>query len=180
MNLVIKKVDATNLQQAIDLQKTLFPHDNGANDLRRAVNQELDDWRNIWEYYIGYIDETPVGITGIYDYKEYPSDAWLGWFGVLSKYRRKGIGQQLFNTIKQKAKELGYDNFRLYTNNYDNADAINLYTKQNMTQEKYDNPDDKNFLDAGRTFVFSISLDGTDVQKWNNKKLYLSEHAKNN
>ena len=43
------------------------------------------------DYYIVFHNDIPIGVTGIYSYHEYPDDAWLGWFGILDKYRNKYV-----------------------------------------------------------------------------------------
>lgn len=43
------------------------------------------------DYYIVFHNDIPIGVTGIYSYHEYPDDAWLGWFGILDKYRNKRL-----------------------------------------------------------------------------------------
>ena len=45
------------------------------------------------------------GVTGIYSYNEYPDDAWLGWYGILPKYRSKGYGSIVFDKTVELAKK---------------------------------------------------------------------------
>lgn len=65
------------------------------------------------DYYIVYLENIPIGVTGIYSYNEYPEDAWLGWFGILEEYRNNGYGGIILDkTIelarKKDMQNLGY------------------------------------------------------------------------
>lgn len=44
------------------------------------------------DYSIVYLNDEPIGVTGIYSYLEYSNTAWHGWFGILDNYRQKGLG----------------------------------------------------------------------------------------
>lgn len=58
---------------------------------------------------------------------------WLGWFGVLNEFRRKGYGQQILidtiNMAKDLAKKYPIKYFRLYTSEKDDSIAQPLYYK---------------------------------------------------
>ncbi len=120
-----------------------------------------------------------VGIVGLYSYKAYPKEAWLGWFGVLQQFRRKGFGTQLFEFAKNQAKNEGFENLRLYTDDIDNFDATKFYDKMGMDCEIYDNSNDKHF-EVGKTLIYSLSLCGKKVEAWNNRDLFLNLHEKQN
>lgn len=72
-----------------------------------------------------------------------------------------------------KAKELGFKNFRLYTDVVDNNIAANLYRKMGMIEEEYV----KEILREKYT-IFSKSLILDRVEKWNNRMLFFEEQEK--
>ena len=126
-------------------------------------------------YFLAKVDGKVVGITGIYSYKIYPKDAWLGWFGVIDKERRKGYATEIINFTIEKAKEMGFETIRLYTDEEDNKDAVKFYEKLGMQSEIYDNAEDKHF-EISKTLIFSKSLTQKPLEKWDNKNLFIGVH----
>ena len=86
-----EKLTYDNLDIATKIQNEIFPEEDGRTNYIEAI--EKDSYRKEMEYYIAYVNDKPVGVTGLYVYHEYPTDAWLGWFGVLEKYRNHGYGR---------------------------------------------------------------------------------------
>lgn len=163
-----------NLDLACEIQNAIFPEEDARNNFIEQI--EKDPYRKEMEYYICYYDNTPVGVSGIYSYHEYPTDAWLGWYGVLEKKRCQGIGSLILEKTMDIAKKKGYENFRLYTDEYA-KDAHKIYKKHGMIGEKYDNPLDKdNYLDWD-IYIYSVGLNGNKVDAWNNKNLGLKEQS---
>lgn len=172
--MIIKLVDFNNYEEAIKIQNEIFPHEDGTINILASLDRDLfmketgifyeDD--NV-KYYIAYINNESLGITGIYHYQE--DEAWLAWFGILPQYRHKGYGEQLLEETIKIVKEQGYKTFRLYTDKVENAKAIKLYEKLGFIGEKYSV--ERLSYDC---WIYSKSLYDNDVELWNNKNLNLS------
>ena len=169
------RITKDNLEIACRVQNDIFPVEDARENYIEMVNQ--DPYRKELDYYIVYLDETPIGVTGIYSYYEYPDDAWLGWFGILKQYRHKGYGGLVLDKTIELAREKGYKNFRLYTDEYAKS-AHKLYESRGLIGELYDNQDDKIEGFDGDIYVYSISLIGEEIDLWNNKVLGLKEQGK--
>ena len=128
------------------------------------------------DYKIVYLEDEPIGITGIYSYKEYPNDAWLGWFGILSKFRNRGYGKIVLEKSIELAKSKGYKTFRLYTDEYA-VEAHKLYEKIGMIKESYSRDDDKDEYFIADIYIYSKSLNDEKLELWNNKFLGLKEQG---
>lgn len=172
------ELDEQNLEQAIKIQNEIFPVENGSQDIRDSLYSR-PEYYSVLRYWLPKIGDEIVGICGVYSYTEYPRDAWLGWFGVLEQYRRKGYATQIMNFCMQKAKEMGFDTFRLYTDEQDNINAVKLYQKLGMISEVYDNPEDNHF-EISKTLIFSKNVTGDKTTLWDNKNLYLNVHDEKN
>lgn len=169
-----ERIDIDNLELACKIQNEIFPEEDGRQNFVEQINK--DPYRKEQDYYIVYVNDTPVGVTGIYSYHEYPESAWLGWFGILEKYRHNGYGKMALDKTIELAKEKQYTRFRLYTDEFA-TDAHKLYESRGLIKEEYDNPDDKdNYIDA-RIFIYSKSLNAEPLEKWNNKILGLKEQS---
>lgn len=129
------------------------------------------------DYYVVYLDSTPVGVTGIYSYNEYPDDAWLGWFGILNKYRGHGIWSIVLDKTIEFSKGKWYRNFRLYTDEFAKV-AHRLYESHWLVKEIYDRPDDKDEYFHADIYIYSISLTGNQIELRDNKLLGLKEQSK--
>ena len=111
------------------------------------------------EYYFGYENNAIIGICGVY--ADQPDECWLGWFGVLPQYRRKGYATAILSLLIKIMKNYGYKVCRIYTDIVTNKDAVCLYTKQGFKQ-------DSAYL--GNIITMSKSLDGVTIaKKWNGK-----------
>jgi len=65
-----------------------------------------------WEIYLAIAESQTIGITGLYRLPEAPlTEAWLGWFGVLRRARRRRHGSTLLALTVQRALELGASDF---------------------------------------------------------------------
>ena len=167
-----KVIDNKNIDIAVEIQKIIFPMDPGEKALRIAANNKCYSDLSMLKYWLVENKGKVIGICGLYSYKSTPKDVWLGWFGVLEDERGKGYGKEILNYMIQSAKDLGYENFRLYTDEIANEKAIKLYEKIGMTREEYLNPEDKHFK-FSNTLIFSKSLVKDTVDLWNNKNLFL-------
>ena len=172
-------LDKSNIEYAIKIQKDIFPLENGSEDLKETIDNKLPSHQFLQKYWLAKIDDKYVGICGLYAYNSAPKDAWLGWFGVVEDERGKGLATKILKFAMEQAKNLGFETFRLYTDEEDNSSAINLYNKFGMISEIYDNPEDLHF-EISKTLIFSTSLTEKPTTLWNNKNLYLGAHDKKN
>ena len=166
-------VDTSNYKEAIKIQNSIFPSENGAINILASLDRDLfmkvsglyyeDDHV---KYYLAKEDGKYVGITGIYYYDL--DSAWLAWFGVLEEYRKKGIGRELLRKTCSLALSKGFKNMRLYTDFVGNHDAIHLYESEGFIGEKY--TFEKLAYDCR---IYSKSLIDNNVNLWNNKNLNL-------
>lgn len=172
-----KPVCKENLVVAIQIQKALFPQEEGKQDLIDSMNHTQPPHQFLQKHWVAYLEKQPVGIVGIYAYKAYPKDAWLGWYGVLQEFRKRGFGKEIFEFAKNEAVKLGFENLRLYTDEEDNYIATKLYEKFGMESEYYKNPEDK-YYTKSRVLIYSTSLTDKPCEKWNSKNLSLGDHDK--
>lgn len=175
MNIYLKKITSDNLSIASKVQNELFPGEDGTINYIECI--EKNPYRKEQDFYIAYDGDVPIGVTGIYSYHEYPLDAWLGWFGILPEFRKKGYGSIVFDETVSLAKQKGYKSFRLYSEEYF-TDAHRLYRSKGMISEIYDNIDDKDPYEPDvTTLIFSMSLTDEKIELWNNKILGLKEQG---
>ena len=178
-SLIFEIISEENINVATEIQNTIFPKENGFLNFKCSIDEEFykDLYNgNVREKMIFWIcknqKEESVGITGIYSYFEYPDDAWLGWYGVLPEHQKKGYGKQILLQTMEKAKEMGFKNFRLYTDLVDNKVAVGLYRKLGMIEEPYLAED---MGEGNETYIFSKSLDSSPSEKLGNRMLFLKE-----
>jgi len=169
-----KKIDKDNLELACKIQNEIFPKEDARQNYIEQINKA--SYRKEIDYYIVYNGNTPIGVTGIYSYPEYSNIAWLGWFGILEKFRNNGYGSIALDKTIELAKVKGYREFRLYTDEYATI-AHKLYASRGLIKELYDNPNDKDkYIDA-KIYIYSKNLDNSPISKWNNKLLGLKEQS---
>lgn len=173
-----EKVTSQNINIAIKIQNRIFPLEDGFNDLNESINQSKK-YFDVLEYYLIQNGEYYVGITGIYSHKEYPEDAWIGWFGILPMFRRKHYGLQAMEFIKNRAIELGFKTLRLYTDDKYNYVSTHLFERFGMISEIYEAEEGK-YYKIGNMLIYSLSLDGKEIELWNNKNIFLEEHEMKN
>lgn len=173
-NIVLKRIDKANLELACKIQNEIFPQENARQNYIEQINK--DSYRKEQDYYIVYLDETPIGVTGLYSYHEYPENAWLGWFGILEKYRNNGYGSAVLDKTIKLAKEKNYTKFRLYTDEYAKL-AHKLYKSKGLIEEPYDNKDDKDEYFDAKIYIYSLSLTDDPIDLWNNKTIGLKEQG---
>lgn len=171
-NIIFERVNKDNLEIVCKVQNEIFPEEDGRENYIEAINK--DPYRKELDYYVVYLEDTPIGVTGIYSYHEYPLDAWLGWFGILEKYRRHGYGGKVLDMTINLAKNKGYKNFRLYTDEFA-KDAHKLYESRGLIKENYTREGNKSEYFSSKTYIYSISLTDDKIELWNNKMLWLKE-----
>lgn len=167
-------ITESNLDLAVKVQNEIFPEEDGKQNFIDSINK--DPYRKELTYYLVFDGDTPVGVSGLYSYHEYPDDSWLGWYGVLEKYRGKGYGSKIFDHFEKTSKEKGYKSIRLYTDINMYKDAINLYYKKGMISEKYENEKEDEST-RKTTLIFSKSLTDKETELWNNKYLELIDQS---
>ncbi len=169
-----ERITWDNLELACKIQNEIFPEEDGRQNFIEQIQK--DPYRKEQDYYIVYLDEEPIGITGIYSYHEYPENAWLGWFGILNQYRKRGYGGRVLDKTIELAKEKGYTKFRLYTDEYAKS-AHKLYKSRGLVAELYDNKEDKDEFFIADIYIYSLSLTNEPIDLWNNKILGLKEQG---
>lgn len=173
-NIRFERIDKNNFKLASTIQNEIFNGEDGSQNYIEQINKD-PSWKE-QDYYLVYVGKRPIGITGIYSYHEYPDVAWLGWFGVLKKERNKGYGSLILDKTIELAKEKGYKEFRLYTDEYA-KDAHKLYEKRGMIKELYDNKNDQDQYFSAKVYIYSKSLIKKEIDLWNNKKIGLKEQG---
>ncbi len=175
----LKSVDRTNYKEAIRIQNSIFPHENGALNILASLDRDLfikvsglayPDHRV--RYWLADTGGTAAGISGLYHYGGEPDDVWLGWFGILAEYRQRGYGRELLELTMRKAASEGFRCLRLYTDYRDNHDAVRLYEALGFAGEKYtaeELPYDCR--------IYSKHLCGGEAIPWDNRYLDLSRQA---
>ena len=169
-NIIFKKIDNDNLELAVKVQNAIFPLEDARENYIDQINK--NPYRKEIDYYIIFLDDIPIGVTGIYSYNEYPTDAWLGWFGILEEYRNHGYGSKVLDMTIDMAVNKGYKNFRVYTDEYATI-AHKLYESRGLIKEPYDREDDKDEYFNADIYIYSKSLTLDKVELWNNKLLGL-------
>jgi len=173
-----EKVTKKNIKQAIKIQNRIFPLEDGVDDLNESIKNS-DRYFDFLEYYLVHDGEYYVGITGVYSHKEYPEDAWVGWYGILPAFRRRGYGTEVMYFTKEKAKQKGFKHLRLYADDKSNYISIQLFEKLDMVKEYYTKEQGK-YYQVGNMLIYSWSLTNEKVELWNNKLLFLEEHEMKN
>lgn len=171
-------VNKENSINAIRIQQSIFPLENGKQDILESLQQNKKHYQFLQYYLIKY-EEKFIGISGLYCYNEYPKDAWMAWFGVLPIYRRNGIGTKTLEFLKKIAKKYKFENLRVYTDSNSNHYACKLYDKFFQYKEIYLNEKGK-YYQVGDTLIYSTSLTTKKVEPWKDKCLFLESHENTN
>lgn len=169
------EVNKDNYQAAIEIQRSIFPNEDGALNIIASVNRELFQKVSGLEYpddhvkyFLAELGGKYIGITGIYYYNFSPDSAWIAWYGILKEYRNQGLGKELLEKTERIAKNRGFKNIRLYTDYIENQRAIKVYEKAGFVGEKY--TAERLAYDCR---IYSKSLIDSVVPLWNNRKLDL-------
>lgn len=167
-----EELNKDNIKLAAKLQYEIFPNSSSYSVYKSIVTGETEDFYRI---YIAYIEDKPVGITGIYEIPEYPDTAWVCWFGIKKEYRKLGYGKQIFDYTIKIAKSYHKKYLRLYTFEILNEEAQEFYKKNMHLGEYYYNEKEHEEIYEGKPKIFSISLCNEKVELWNNKFINISE-----
>ncbi len=139
MNIYFELLSKDNYEESLDVLNKIFPDD--VEIARRHYDEFLDKnnpaWRDerFWQYYVVKGDDKKIiALTGLYNsYKHEPGDIWLGWYGVLPDYRGKGVGREVLKLTMEKAREMGYKKFKLWTTtDTGEENAQRLYDDMNI------------------------------------------------
>lgn len=157
-----------NIIEATDLELTIFPEICAYLSYKNSLENDND-------YYIVYYKDEICGITGLYSdsrLKE-PDTIWMGWYGILPKFRKRGLGKQILTDTIAEARYRGYKTLRLYTSVTLCEDAQPLYDKVLDLGEDY-------LLEERelRRRVYSKSLSDDKVTPWGDRNLFLDENRR--
>lgn len=165
-NARIKYVEITmqNILLATQTEMEIFPGACGYLSYYNAINRGEP-------YFLVYFDGEVVGVTGLYREERLgeKNTCWLGWYGLLPKYRNMGLGKTVLLDSIEEAKKRGYDTFRLYTSVLHCPEACILYDKVMDIGEDYTLEESE-----VQRRVYSKSLTDNKVVPWNNRYLYLT------
>ena len=167
-----KLITEQDLDCIIKIQHEIFPKYSAKINYIESISGITNN-----EYYIVYLNNIPIGITGIYTYPIDPESAWLGWFGIREPYRCKGYGSKVIQHFEYLAKTRGFKYVRLYTDKNNNFTAINFYKANGYTYEDYNNENDY-LAKKYPTIIFSKSLGDYPLVRWNNRNINLTDQLK--
>lgn len=177
-NLDIKIVDFHNAEDAIEVQRSIFNEDGLLNILDSLDYELFLSLTNLpypndhVKYFLAYLNDKPIAITGLYYYPNYEDEMWLAWFGVLPEYQGRGYGKEVLKWSIAKSISEGKKVLRLYTDETNMQKATNLYKKMGFISEKYT----KENLDYN-CYIYSKSLTDEPVTLWNNRFLGLASQS---
>ena len=177
---MLKYIEITNknIEYATKIQMEIFPNECGYQYFKDVIDRNLEYQKN----YLVYDNNIVIGVTGLYSSEDISitNSIWLGWFGVLEEFRRKGKGREiLLDTIKKAndfSQKYPIKFFRLYTSEIDNPTALILYDKVMDLKEYYNNSKDFNYNNT--CIIYSKSLKGDKVKKWDNQFLNIKGFIK--
>lgn len=170
--LTFKEINKDNIKIAAKLQYEIFPNSNAYLVYKSQIKSERKD---LYIGYIAYMEDKPIGVTGIYEIPEYSDTVWLSWFGIKKEYRKLGYGKQIFDYTIEIAKSYHKKYLRLYTFEIWNNEAQKFYKRNMDLEENYYNDKEEEELFEGKPKIFSISLCNEKVEPWNNKYINISE-----
>ncbi len=167
-----EEITKNNISVAARLQYEIFPNSSAYSVYKSKITGER---KGLYIGYIAYMEDVPIGVTGIYEIPEYPDTVWLSWFGIKTEYRKLGYGKQIFDYTIEKAKNLNRKYLRLYSFEIWNNEAQEFYKRNMDLGEYYYNDKENKDIFEGKPKVFSISLCDEKVELWNNKFINISE-----
>lgn len=175
MKLQYVLVDKNNIDLAVKIQNIIFPTEDASRQYHLSLTG--DDMFPVLEYYLVYDgdinnEENIIGVTGLYTYKGYPTDAWLAYYGVLPEKRGKGYGYVMLKDFENEARKRGFEHIRLYTNKILFPNAYKVYINYGFFEEPYTNFGKKfDKIIEENEIVFSKNIQGNQIVKWDNKLL---------
>lgn len=167
-----EEINKDNIKVAAKLQYEIFPNSSAYSVYKSKITGER---KELYIGYIAYMEDIPVGVTGIYEITEYSDTVWLSWFGIKKEYRKLGYGKQILDYTIEMAKTLNKKYLRLYTFEIWNSEAQVFYKRNMDLGEYYYNEKEHKDIFEGKPKIFSISLCDEKVELWNNKFINISE-----
>ena len=167
--MTLERITENNLDFAVQIQAELFPGESG-----RANYEESVTGLSGYEYYLIWEDNSCIGVIGLYRYPEDPDSAWLGWFGIRKKHRRKHLGSAALKLFEDMALTKGFKFARLYTDAVNNDAAIAFYKANGYYCEPYRNRHDPVCAKI-KTVIFSKDLTDGELILWNSRNIHLTE-----
>jgi GNAT superfamily N-acetyltransferase len=161
-----EEITKENIKIAAKTQYEIFPTSSAYVTYKTKVTGKND---HFYIGYIAYLEDEPIGVTGLYEIPEYSDTVWLSWFGLKEEYRKAGYGKQLLDYTIKIAKEYHKKYLRLYTFEMWNKEAQKFYKKNMDIDEYYFNEKEHKEIFEGKPKIFSISLCDEKVDFWNNK-----------
>ena len=152
----------------------IFPNSCAYYAYKKKVNGNI---QNYFTTYIVYLEDKPIGVSGLYELPEYSDTVWLNWFGLLPQYRKMGYGNKMFEFLIDEARNRNKDFLRLYTSDLYNNDAINFYIKHMEIKEDYFNEleTNKDMIKKIMPKIYGLSLTNKKITLWNNKFINISD-----
>ena len=167
-----EEISKDNIKVAAKLQYDIFPNSSAYSVYKSKITGKT---KSFYIGYIAYIEDQPVGITGLYEIPEYSDTVWLSWFGIKKEYRKLGYGKQIFDYTVEMAKTYNKKYLRLYTFEVWNNEAQKFYKRNMDLGEYYYNDKEYKDIFEGKPKIFSISLCAEKVKLWNNKFINISK-----
>lgn len=167
-----EEITKDNIKVAAKLQYEIFPNSSAYSAYKSKITGERKD---LYIGYIAYMEDVPVGVTGVYEIPEYSDTVWLSWFGIKKEYRKLGYGKQILDYTIEMAKAMNKKYLRLYTFEIWNSEAQVFYKRNMDLGENYYNEKENKDIFEGKPKIFSISLCDEKVELWNNKFINISE-----
>ena len=161
-------VTRENLDLVLSLYREIFPEEDPNNKCFEESGAPDFHYTIVYDSTVDEPMGFPVGIRGLYTEEADPDSAFLGWFGVLEKFRRQRYGTRILNFFEEDARNHGYKFARLYTGET-NEVARRFYEFAGYTCEtlNYDTTD----YAGEQVVVYSRSLCDEPVPPWNNRPL---------
>lgn len=169
------KVDLSNIDIAFNIQLKEWP--NNLDYANFEETAKFGDDKNV--NFIVYLEDKPIGITGVYTEEIDKQTMWLNWYCILPEHRGKGYGKQvLLDTIDYCKQFDDIDYLRVDTEFNLKRASSNLYLEVMDIIEKYTAEDDEAYI--SKDYICSKRLKpNADYIPWNNKNLHLRDYYKN-
>ena len=163
MNLEFVPITHENIILATEIQMQLFPDMCAYLEYEKRIEQKEPHW-------LVYHKNDLIGTVGVYGcpWLKEEKTCWLGWFGVLPKYRNKGYGTVILQKLFEIAKNMGYETLRVYTSYKYCPLAISFYDRlmdfhEIYTYEKFDY----------EVRIYTKSLTDKPAKKLGHKNIYI-------
>src|SRR3989344_2416728 len=93
----VAKINKKNLKQALRTAYLCFKSKTDRKYIKKwyqiVSNGSHPNFSTLL-YHIVYYKNKPVGVTRIYSPIDKPKEMWLGWFGIVPKARKLGLGSK--------------------------------------------------------------------------------------